>query len=136
MCTRVATLARCLGSWCLRRLLKSKVPTGNAVDSGLCKIVKLSCMKDRWRTVIVPDIGAVMLPVRNKIKRARKVLRCRGGVAAQALLRTHIATGPVYSTDFGLPYALVQEETGVKRLYQKEDDIAPLLQLSAAGSNE
>ena len=122
----ISSWARQCGSWCLRRIMRrhQKPPTA-------CKVVRLSPVRERWITVVVQDVGTILVPARAPRRNRFKVIRCRNGVGVQALHGTRVATGPVYAADFGLPHVLVQKEDGVKELYQKNDDLAPLLCLQA-----
>ena len=121
-------LARGLGWWCWRRVMR---PSNTQDLHPVCKLVKISAVKDRWHTVVVPDVGAVLIPAKKTPRTGRKIVRGRVGLGGRTLMQTQLPVGPVHPSDFGLSYALVQDEHGVKRLYQTADDLAPFLHMPA-----
>ena len=84
-------------------------------------------MKDHWKMVVLQEVGTFLVPAR-KIARDWKV-QCSGGsgIGTHALSNCHLASGPVYPGDFGVPYVLLQTAAGIKRLYTEADDMGEMI---------
>ena len=134
-------------SWCIRRFLRHCGGASAHVGS-TCSIVKMSRLREPWRMAVVKDQwgsffrsfnskplwqrrgelphshpdghtagpSAGFHPFRRKWKSVRN-----HGLMTTALMQCFLPRGPVCVKDFGLPYLLVEQEGGNRRLYTADN---------------